>query len=80
MGLVAPTTTPERLAAIGARATGFMYVVAVTGTTGERGARSSGVEALLARARVSTAVPVALGFGISTPAQASAAADAGADG
>jgi len=78
--LVAPTTPDARLAAIGERARGFMYVVSVTGTTGERGSAASSVEPLLARAHASTAVPVALDFGISTPAQASAAADAGADG
>jgi tryptophan synthase alpha chain len=78
--LVAPTTPDARLAAIGERARGFMYVVSVTGTTGERGSAASSIEPLLARAHASTAVPVALGFGISTPAQASAAADAGADG
>src|SRR5690242_2231582 len=76
--LVAPTTPSERLAAIGARARGFLYTVSVTGTTGER----SGVDSaeLLARAKACTSVPVALGFGISTPEQAAAAADAGADG
>jgi tryptophan synthase alpha chain len=78
--LVAPTTPDERLAAIGARARGFMYVVSVTGTTGERAGAGASIEPLLARAHAHTAVPVALGFGISTPAQASAAADAGADG
>lgn len=78
--LVAPTTPDERLARIGARAHGFMYVVSVTGTTGERRDSSSALEPLLSRARASTSVPVALGFGISTPAQAVAAADAGADG
>ena len=78
--LVAPTTPDARLAAIGERARGFIYVVSVTGTTGERGACANSIEPLLARAHASTAVPVALGFGISTPAQASAAADAGADG
>ena len=78
--LVAPTTPDERLAAIGERARGFLYVVSVTGTTGERGTAASSVAPLLARAHAHTAVPVALGFGISTPAQASAAADAGADG
>jgi tryptophan synthase alpha chain len=78
--LVAPTTPDERLARIGARAQGFVYVVAVTGTTGERAGEASSLEPLLARAHARTAVPVALGFGISTPAQAAAAADAGADG
>jgi tryptophan synthase alpha chain len=78
--LVAPTTPDERLARIGARARGFMYVVSLTGTTGERGTATGGLESLLARAHAHTEVPVALGFGISTPAQAAAAADAGADG
>jgi tryptophan synthase alpha chain len=76
--LVAPTTPEERLHAIGSRARGFVYTVSVTGTTGERaGTDSAGV---LARAKASTSVPVALGFGISTPEQAAAAAEAGADG
>jgi tryptophan synthase alpha chain len=76
--LAAPTTPDDRLAAIGARARGFLYTVSVTGTTGERsGGDASG---LIARAKAATDVPVALGFGISTPEQARAAADAGADG
>jgi len=78
--LVAPTTPDERLARIGARARGFLYVVSVTGTTGERAGRPAALAPLLARAHAHTGVPVALGFGISTPEQASAAADAGADG
>jgi tryptophan synthase alpha chain len=78
--LVAPTTPQERLARICAAAQGFVYVVSLTGTTGERSGRSAPVEPLLARVRAHAAVPVALGFGISTPAQAAAAAAAGADG
>ncbi len=78
--LVAPTTTPERFAAIGARAAGFMYVVSVTGTTGERAQGASDLGPLLARAKAATTVPVAVGFGISGPEQAVAAAAAGADG
>jgi tryptophan synthase alpha chain len=77
--LVAPTTPPERLARIGARARGFLYTVSVTGTTGER-AGGDRFEAAVQRARAATSVPVALGFGISTPEQAAAAAAAGADG
>jgi tryptophan synthase alpha chain len=77
--LVAPTTPPARLEAIGRGARGFVYTVAVTGTTGER-TGTSDQAALLARVKAATAVPVALGFGISTPEQAAAAADAGADG
>ncbi|MGD0198786.1 MAG: tryptophan synthase subunit alpha [Solirubrobacteraceae bacterium] len=78
--LIAPTTTAQRLGAIGARARGFMYVVSVTGTTGERSAAGNDLGPLLRRAKASTSVPVALGFGIATPAQAVAAAKAGADG
>jgi tryptophan synthase alpha chain len=76
--LVAPTTPDERFARIGERARGFLYTVSVTGTTGER--TSSDFAAVVRRAKQHTDVPVALGFGISTPEQAAAAADAGADG
>jgi len=78
--LVAPTSPPERLAAIGARARGFVYTVSVTGTTGERGSLSEDLPGILARTKAATDVPVALGFGIGTPEAAAAAADAGADG
>jgi tryptophan synthase alpha chain len=81
--LVAPTTTPERMAAIGEQARGFLYTVSVVGTTGERAAPISLSERfgeIILRAQASTEVPVALGFGISTPEQARMAADAGADG
>lgn len=78
--LVAPTTPPERLARIGARARGFLYTVSVVGTTGERGALSDEFAEIVARAKASTAAPVALGFGISTPEHALQAARAGADG
>jgi tryptophan synthase alpha chain len=78
--LVAPTTTPERLREIGAAARGFLYTVSVVGTTGERDALQERFAEVVARAKASTDVPVALGFGISTPEQARQAAAAGADG
>jgi tryptophan synthase alpha chain len=78
--LVAPTTTPERLARIGASARGFLYTVSVVGTTGERRALGGDLADVIARAKASTDVPVAIGFGIATPEQARQAADAGADG
>jgi tryptophan synthase alpha chain len=78
--LVAPTTPPERLRAIGERARGFIYTVSVVGTTGERVAMQEHVAEVLARVKASTEVPVALGFGISTPEHAREAAEAGADG
>jgi tryptophan synthase alpha chain len=78
--LVAPTTPPERLARIGAHARGFLYTVSVVGTTGERDALQARFAEVVAGAKASTEVPVALGFGISTPEHARQAADAGADG
>jgi tryptophan synthase alpha chain len=78
--LVAPTTPPERLARIGARARGFLYTVSLVGTTGEREALSDRFAEVVARAKAATSVPVALGFGISTPEQVREAAEAGADG
>jgi tryptophan synthase alpha chain len=78
--LIAPTTPPERMHAIGGQARGFLYTVSVIGTTGEREAVHAHLREVVSRAKESTDVPVAVGFGISTPAQARAAADAGADG
>jgi len=78
--LVAPTTTPERLGAIGSAARGFLYTVSVVGTTGERDSVHDSLADVIARARASTEVQVAVGFGISTPEHARRAADAGADG
>ncbi len=79
--LVAPTTTPERMAAIGAAARGFLYTVSVVGTTGERGhTLAEHFAEVVAKAKASTRVPVALGFGIATPEHARQAADAGAEG
>ena len=77
--LAAPNTPEDRMGAIGARARGFIYAVSVTGTTGER-TGIDGAGELLARVRAHATVPVALGFGISTPEQARLAADAGAQG
>jgi len=78
--LVAPTTPAGRLAAIGARARGFVYTVSVVGTTGERDSVAGDLGEVLERVRAHTSVPVAAGFGISTPDHAKAAAAAGADG
>jgi tryptophan synthase alpha chain len=78
--LVAPTTPDERLAAIGRSARGFVYAVSVTGTTGERDDLAAGVPEFLERTKAHFDVPVALGFGIRTPAAAAQAAAAGADG
>ncbi len=78
--LVAPTTPAERLKRIGAAASGFLYTVSVTGTTGERTEMDGGLAGVIARAAAHTRVPVAVGFGISTPEHAVAAVAAGAQG
>lgn len=77
--LVAPTTPEERLALIGERARGFIYTVSVTGITGERQSLPATLSQLVQRVKRHTQLPVAVGFGISTPEQAAAAAAAGAD-
>jgi tryptophan synthase alpha chain len=77
--LVAPTTTPERMAAIAADARGFVYTVSLTGTTGERAELPPGLADTVARVRQAATVPVAVGFGISTAEHAAAVADV-ADG
>jgi tryptophan synthase alpha chain len=68
--LLAPTTDPERRARICAAAEGFVYVVSTVGTTGERDELPAGLAELLAAAKADSEVPVAVGFGIGTPAQA----------
>jgi tryptophan synthase alpha chain len=78
--LAAPTTPEERLARIAELARGFLYAVSLVGTTGERGALDAGVTDFLRRCANAADVPVAVGFGIGTPEQAAAAADAGAAG
>ena len=73
--LVAPTTTSERIAAIGADARGFVYTVSLTGTTGERAELPEGLAETVERVRAATEVPVAVGFGISTGEQARSVAE-----
>ena len=65
--LAAPTSTDERLNLIGRYSSGFVYVVARTGVTGMRASVATEVESLVARVRAQTDLPVAVGFGISTP-------------
>ena len=77
--LVAPTTAPERRKAICAAASGFVYVVSLTGVTGERAALPAELSALVKSVREEAQVPAAVGFGIGTPEQA-ATVGAVADG
>jgi tryptophan synthase alpha chain len=68
--LVAPTTTPDRLALAAERSDGWLYLVTLTGTTGLRESISTQLPELVRRARVATRLPLLAGFGISTPKQA----------
>lgn len=77
--LAAPTSTEERLARIGAAATGFVYCVSVAGVTGARESLPPGAVELLRRVRSGSQAPAALGFGISS-AEAAVEAAAEADG
>jgi tryptophan synthase alpha chain len=72
--LVAPTTLPERVREIAAASRGFLYYVSRTGVTGARQELAAGLEREVAELRSLTDVPVAVGFGISTPDQAAAVA------
>jgi tryptophan synthase alpha chain len=78
--LITQTTSDERIRQITARSRGYLYLVAVLGVTGVRDAVSDGAIELLQRVRNHTGLPLALGFGISTPAHAKTCAAAGADG
>jgi len=68
--LIAPTTDPKRARKILRRATGFVYYISVTGVTGTAVPRPDDVRRDVTRLKGITALPVAVGFGISTPAQA----------
>lgn len=68
--MLAPTTSPERMEMIARNAKGFIYLVSVTGITGERKSLAEGLSDLIASVREHTSVPVCVGFGIGTPEQA----------
>lgn len=70
--LVAPTTPPERMRAICREARGFIYYVSREGVTGEQESLSDSLGERMALLRQMTSLPVAVGFGVSTPAQAAA--------
>jgi tryptophan synthase alpha chain len=70
ISLIAPTTPADRRARICAAAEGFVYLVSTVGVTGEREQLPPELSDLIAAAREEASVPVAVGFGISTPEQA----------
>ena len=68
--MLAPTTPSERMEMVARDAKGFVYLVSVTGVTGERKSLSDGLGKLISRVREHTSAPVCVGFGIGTPEQA----------
>jgi tryptophan synthase alpha chain len=68
--LVAPSSPPDRVERICSRARGFVYAVSRMGVTGERGDIGGDVEKVVGRIRQCTDMPVCVGIGVSTPAQA----------
>jgi tryptophan synthase alpha chain len=68
--LLAPTSDAARIKLVARMGGGFIYYVSVTGVTGARRALESELQAQVARIRRHTALPIGVGFGISTPEQA----------
>jgi tryptophan synthase alpha chain len=77
--LISPTTTDARIRRSGELGRGFLYVISRLGVTGVRDRLAADIASLVARVRAQSALPVAVGFGISSPeqvAEACASADA----
>lgn len=72
--LATPTTDNARLPAVLANTRGFVYYVSVSGVTGQRKADQAGIRTAIRRIRSTSHLPIAVGFGISTPEQAKAIA------
>ncbi len=70
VSLVAPTTDAARLQLHAAHASGFLYLVSTTGVTGTGAGAGDGLEAYVARVRAACTLPLYVGFGVGTAAQA----------
>lgn len=68
--LIAPTTPPDRMGLIARAAGGFIYYVSREGVTGEQSSLSQSIQSQVAEIRRHMELPIAVGFGISTPSQA----------
>ncbi len=75
--LATPTTDNNRLPAVLANTSGFVYYVSITGITGTAAPKQDDVRAHVGRIKAQTDLPVAIGFGVKTPEQARALADCG---
>jgi len=69
--LLAPNSTEERIRLVAEKSRGFIYLVSLTGVTGPRENLPAGLEDFVTRVRKETTQPLCVGFGISTPEQAS---------
>jgi tryptophan synthase alpha chain len=72
--LIAPTTSPQRIGEIARNAQGFLYYVSREGVTGVQQKVAASLEERLKQIRLKSNLPIAVGFGISTPEQAKAVA------
>jgi tryptophan synthase alpha chain len=70
--LIPPKASDERIAEIAERSSGFIYLVSITGVTGARQALPADLADFIRRVRSASRLPLAVGFGISNPAQAAA--------
>lgn len=68
--LAAPTTQDARLKMLATKTHGFLYYVSLTGVTGARSALATGIRERVEFARTQSQIPICVGFGVSTPAQA----------
>jgi tryptophan synthase alpha chain len=73
--LAAPTSTDRRLRLVAEHSSGFVYLVSRTGVTGEQVSLSGAAHSLVQRMRNLTSLPLAVGFGISTPQQVAEVAE-----
>ena len=71
--LVAPTTDDQRLPLVLRGSSGFVYYVSITGITGTRSTTAEHLAAAIPRIRRVTTLPIAVGFGVRSPAQAAEA-------
>ena len=78
--LLAPTSTEARIEAAARHASGFLYCVSLVGVTGARTSLPASVGKLVRDVKAASPVPVAVGFGVSTPAHVRMIAKAGSDG
>ena len=72
--LATPTTDDARLPTVLNGSSGFVYYVSVAGITGKQQAATASIEEAVAKLKAATELPIAVGFGVRTPEQASAIA------